>query len=243
MTVNRVLSLLDVFNMERRVLTVAELAELTSLPRSSVYRFVRILKENGLLMEHSPGRYTLGYKFLEYANIVRSDINITEIARPLMKELTFEFSETTILSVLSGVNAVCLATSTPNQPIKVSSEEGKIMPLYCGASSKSILAFQEPGLLDQIIEGGFIKRFTDQTLTDKEEIVENLKLVRDRGYAYSDSEIDEGIVSYGFPIKNSEGDIFASLSIVGTDYRMAKKNESELISRFKETVADIEKFL
>ena len=243
MTAGKVLSILNLFSMDRKVLTVDEMADLLDLPKSSVYRFVRTLKEHGLLMEHAPGRYKLGYKFLEYANIVRSDLNISEVARPMMDRLTQEFGETTILSVLSEIHAVCLATSTPNQTIKVSSEEGKIMPLYCGASSKSILAFQDTVLLDKIIESGQVKQYTDQTLTEKEAILEDMAKIRERGYAISNSEVDEGVVSYGFPIRNSKGQVFASLAIVGTEKRMESKDETGLVNRFKEDVAKIESFL
>lgn len=243
MTAYKVLSLLDLFSVDRRVLSVDEMAKLSSLPKSSVYRFVRVLREKGLLVEHSTGRYRLGYKFLEYANIVRADINITEIARPVMNDLTFEFGETTILNVLSGVHAVCLATSSPNHPIKVSSEEGKIMPLYCGGSSKSILAYQPEDLLDEIIDGGHVKKYTNKTLTEKADILADMKKIQERGFAYSNSEIDEGIVSYGFPIRHSTGEVFASLSVVGPEERMLKKDENKLVSRFKEAIKQIEMFL
>ncbi|WP_010530055.1 IclR family transcriptional regulator [Lentibacillus jeotgali] len=243
MTANKVLSILNLFNMERKSLTVDEMAELHSLPKSSVYRHVRTLKEHGYLIEHHKGRYKLGYKFLEYANIVRSDINITEVSHPMMNDLTLEFGETTILSVLSDINAVCLATSTSNQPIKVSSEEGKILPLYSGASSKVILAYQNADLLDKIIEGGHVQRFTDKTLTDKTDIIEDMKHIRGRGYARSFSEVDKGVISIGFPIRNSKGKVFASLAIAGPEYRMAEKDENVLVERFKEAVASIEKFL
>ncbi len=243
MTANKVLSILTLFTMKRRVLTVDEIAELSSLPKSSVYRHVRTLRDNGFLMEHSTGKYKLGYKFLEYANIVRADINLTEIAREMMDALTAEFGETTILSVLSDVNAVCISTSTPDQPIKVSSEEGKIMPLYCGASSKSILAYQDPRLLDRLIKGGHVVRYTDQTLTEKMDILEEMKQIKERGYAYSNSEVDEGVVSIGFPIRNSKGEVFGSLAMVGTEQRMAAKDQDYLIHRFKEEISNIETLL
>jgi DNA-binding IclR family transcriptional regulator len=243
MTTDKVLSILNLFHMDRKVLTVDEMAQLISLPKSTVYRFVRTLKGNGLLMEHSTGRYKLGYKFLDYANIVRLDIKITEIARRSMDELTLEFGETTILGVLSDINVICLSASTPYQPIKVSSEEGEIMPLYCGASSKSILAFQDSSLLDRISKEGHIKRYTNNTLIDKNEILEEMKQIRSHGYARSNSEVDEGVVSLGFPIRNSKGEVFASLAIVGTEYRMAEKDEAIMIGRFKEEVTKIERFL
>lgn len=242
MTVNKVLSILALFNMERKTLTVDDISQLLSLPKSSVYRHVRALKDNGYLVEHSIGRYKLGYIFLGFANIVRSDISIAEVAHPLMDDLTDQFGETTILSVLSGVSAVCLATSTPNQPIKVSSEEGKILPLFSGASSKVLLAYQDPSLLDQIIESGHIEKFTENTLTEKTAILEELAAIRTMRYARSFSEVDEGIMSFGFPIRNSKGHVFASLAIAGPEYRLSEKDEEAIVHKYQEVVKHIEGF-
>lgn len=243
MTANKVLSILTLFNMERKTLTVEGIANLLSLPKSTVYRHVRVLKDSGYLIEHQLGTYKLGYKFLELANIVRSDINITDIARPFMDELTLKFGETTILSVLSDIQAVCLATSTSHHSVKVASEEGKILPLYSGASTKVILAYQDEQILDKIIKGGVIQKFTANTLTDKADILENMKQIRLQGYARSLSEVDEGVMALGFPIRNSRGKVFASLAIAGPEYRMAENDEQEIVKSFKQTVLKIEKYL
>lgn len=243
MTVNKTFALLELFSIEKKTLRVEEMADLLEMPISSVYRHVKSLKDHGYLREHDTGRYRLGYKFLEYASIVRADINITEVARPIMDKLTEDFQETTILSVLSDVNAVCLATSVPNHSIKVSSEEGKIMPLHSGASSKILLAYQDIKVLDKLVEEGRIERFTNQTPVLKSDILENLSLSKSQGYARSIGEVDEGVMSYGFPIRNFKGEVFASLAIAGPEYRLLKKEESVIIERFKKAVKHIERFV
>lgn len=243
MTADKVLSILSLFNMEKKIMTVDEIALFLSIPKSSVYRHVRTLKEHGFLMEHDNGMYKLGYTFLEFASIVRSDINIVEIAREIMDQLTFEFAETTILSVLSNLHVVCLATSASNHTIKVSSEEGKVLPLHSGASSKVILAYQDKNVLESMIEAGHLQRFTDNTLTNKADILTDLEHIRNQGYARSIGEKDKGVMSLGFPIKNVKGKVFASLAIAGPEYRMIDKDEKVLINKFKESVARVEKFL
>lgn len=219
------------------------MADLLDMPKSSTYRYVRLLKEHGYLIEHYTGKYKLGYKFLEFANIVKSDINITEVSYPFMNDLTLEFGETTILSVISDIHAVCLATYTSNHAIKVSSEEGKILPLHGGASSKILLAYQSKDLLDKLFQGGYIKKFTDNTITEREKLVEELNLIKKNGYAFSSSEVDEGVVSYGFPLRDSKGRVLASLAIAGPEQRMKEKDEEILIAKFKDAIEKIEYFL
>ena len=241
--IKNIFLILDLFSSNRKSLSVQDMADLLSIPKSSVYRYVRILKDQGYLIEHYTGKYHLGYKFLEFANIVKSDINITEIAYGRMNDLKIEFDETVILSVLSDVYAVCLATSNSNRAIHVSSEEGKILPLHAGATSKAILAYQSDNFIENLFINGSLPRYTNHTLTKHEELVSNLNDIVAKGYAYSFSEVDENVISYGFPIQNTNRSVFASLSIAGPEKRMKQKDQKKLINKFQDVVKEIEYFL
>ncbi|SOC43751.1 IclR family transcriptional regulator [Salinicoccus kekensis] len=244
MTANKVLSVLTLFSMERRTMKVEEISTELGIPVSSVYRHVRVLKQNGYLNEDHFGNYKLGYKFLELANIVRADIDITSISKPFMDELTTEFRETTILNVISGLNAVCLTTSViDDAAIKVSSAEGKILPLFGGASAKALLAYQDGKILDRIFDNDMVKKITRWTITDKEELIKDLHEVRKKGYSVSMGELDEGVKAYGFPIKNSSGEVIASLTIAGPEFRMKYRDEEEIVKAFKDAVIKIEAYL
>src|SRR5699024_5387960 len=108
MTANKVLNIITLFTMDNHSMKVGEISKALNILTSSVYRNIRVLKEHGYLIEDNYGNYKLGYKFLELANIVRADIRLTSIAKPHMDRLTTKFRETTILNVISGLNAVCL---------------------------------------------------------------------------------------------------------------------------------------
>lgn len=244
MTANKVLSILTLFTMDNRSMTVEEISAELGIPASSVYRHIRVLKEHGYLIEDNYGNYKLGYKFLELANIVRADISLTSIAKPYMDELTTRFRETTILNVISGVNAVCLTTSViDNAAIKVSSAEGKVMPLYSGASAKALLAYQDDKVIDKIFDHSLIENITENTITNKEKLIEDLLQVKKYGYATSVGELDEGVKAYGFPIKNSKGEVIASLTIAGPEFRMKHRSEEDIVSTFKSVITQIEAYL
>lgn len=174
MTANKVLNILTLFTMDNRSMTVEEISKELGIPASSVYRHIRVLKEYGYLIEDNYGNYKLGYKFLELANIVRADISLTSIAKSYMDELTTRFRETTILNVISGLNAVCLTTSViDNAAIKVSSAEGKVMPLFGGASAKALLAYQDDKVIDKIFDNNLVNKITEKTITDKNKLNED----------------------------------------------------------------------
>jgi len=244
MTANKVLNIFTLFTMDNRSMTVEEISTELSIPASSVYRHIRVLKEYGYLIEDNYGNYKLGYKFLELANIVRADISLTSIAKSYMDELTTRFRETTILNVISGLNAVCLTTSViDNAAIKVSSAEGKVMPLFGGASAKALLAYQDDKVIDKIFDNNLVNKITKNTITDKNRLIEDLLQVKREGYATSVGELDEGVKAYGFPIKNSKGEVIASLTIAGPEFRMKHRSEEDIVEAFKSVIRKIEVYL
>jgi DNA-binding IclR family transcriptional regulator len=237
------LDILDLYNAEIRELSVAQIAERLHQPQSSVYRHLRLLKEKGFVIESGVGLYRLGYRFLDLAKIVKMDNSISTIALPSMRRLTQETGETSILTILSGLHVVCLETVSSIQPIKVSAEQGQIMALYGGASSKPLLAYLPDETLVELFEQQIVKRHTANTIVDLEQMRENLREIRNSGYAKSDGELDEGVYAYGAPVWNMDDKVVASLSIAGPRDRMLEKDEGFLVQSIQSAVKEIQKYL
>lgn len=243
MSAEKTLDILDLFDFDTRALSVPQIADKLGQPQSSVYRHLRLLKEKGYVMESANGHYSLGYRFLKLAKIVRLDMNISAIAQPVMRQLTKDTGETSILLVHSNLQAVCLEAVPSHQPIKVSSEQGQIVPLYGGASSKALLAYLGDEVLEGLFAEGHVRKHTDQTITDLAALRADLVDIRAKGYAFSDGEIDEGVVSYGVPILDSNQQVAASLSIAGPRDRMLEKDGKELVAMLKAAVETIQRYL
>lgn len=243
MSAEKTMEILELFDFDNRTLSVPEISTLLGQPQSSVYRHLRLLKEKGYVMETSGGNYRLGYTLLKLAKIVRMDCNISIIAYPVMKQITKITGETSILLVRSNLQAVCLETVPSNYPIKVSSEQGQIVPLYGGASSKILLAFAEDEIIDNLFEQGIVKKHTENTIIDSEQLKKNLEEIRARGYAFSDGEIDKGVISYGVPIRDMDKNVIASLSIAGPRERMLEQGEKAFLDILQSSAEDIQKYL
>lgn len=243
MSAEKTLEILDLFNFQTRELNVPQIAEKLNQPQSSVYRHLRVLKEKGYLIESNGGLYKLGYRFLELAKIVKTDSSISSIAFPIMRNLTNETGETSILTIVSGLNAICLEVITSPEPIKVSSDQGKILPLYAGASSIALLAHMPSETVDELSRLELLKSFTVNTIVDPEQLKGKLEETRNRGYAISDSEVDDGVIAYGVPIRDMDNQVVAAVSIAGPRERMLKKDERSLIDCLQLAKDQIEKYL
>lgn len=239
----KTLDILDLFDLNDRALTVAQISEKIKQPQSSVYRYVRLLRERDLLREERKGVYSLGYKMLKYYRILRLDSNLAVIAEEEMKKLTSELNETSILLVPSNLQAVCIATVSSQHKIKVTSEPGEILPLYGGASSKSLLAYLDERVLESLYTKTEVLAYTENTITSLSEMKAHLQEIRNKGYAFSDSEIDESVVGYGVPIFDSNNTVVASLSVAGLKDNMLKKDSKKIVQSLKETAEKIQKYL
>ncbi|MET3655541.1 IclR family transcriptional regulator [Sporosarcina psychrophila] len=243
MSTEKTLDILDLFDLNDRALTVAQISEKIKQPQSSVYRYVRLLRERDLLREERKGFYSLGYKMLKYYRILRLDSNLAVIAEEEMKKLTSELNETSILLVPSNLQAVCIATVSSQHKIKVTSEPGEILPLYGGASSKSLLAYLDERVLESLYTKTEVLAYTENTITSLSEMKAHLQEIRNKGYAFSDSEIDESVVGYGVPIFDSNNTVVASLSVAGLKDNMLKKDSKKIVQSLKETAEKIQKYL
>jgi DNA-binding IclR family transcriptional regulator len=243
LSAEKTLDILDQFDFETRALSVPEIATRLQQPQSSVYRHMRVLKERGYIIEYSPGLYSLGYNFLKLARIVKMDIDLPVISQASMRELTRTTGETSILLVPSNMQAVCLAAVPSGHPIKVSSEQGNIVPLYGGASSKALLAHLGDKIVEDIYKNGTVMKHAENTIQDLDEMLNHLESIREKGYSFSDSEIDEGVISYGMPIFDSDRKLVASLSVAGPKERMEKSDGQEIVNEIQRAVEKIEKQL
>ncbi|WP_194841141.1 IclR family transcriptional regulator [Sporosarcina cascadiensis] len=243
MSAEKTLEILEQFDFENRAFSVPELAARLEQPQSSVYRHMRLLKEKGYIVEYSPGVYCLGYIFLKLAKIVKMDTDLPVISQEAMRELTRTTGETSILLVPSNMQAVCLASVPSGHPVKVSSEQGNIVPLYGGASSKALLAYMDNAIVEELYQKGSVKKYTDYTIVELKDMLVHLEEIRNQGYASSDSEIDEGVVSYGLPIFDSDEKLVGSLSVAGPKDRMNKKSAQEIVGEIRAAVTKIEEQL
>lgn len=243
MSLKKGLDVLNQFTLSNPSWTVDELSNVLNMPASSLYRYIRTLREEGFLQERD-GRYSLGFQIIHLSQIARHNFDLLNISKPILDELANSFNETFLLSVISDNHVVCIAKSeSHSNSVNVSSEEGAIMPLYAGGSSKALLAFQDDSFIDEFLNTKNLERFTSNTLIDKEEIKTDIESIRKNGFASSDSEQDENVSALGYPIFTNDKKVVASLSIVVPNFRKEKLDNEKLHKQLHESAKNIGRYL
>src|SRR6202451_668333 len=140
----RVLALMLAFSADRNTLTARDLAAATGIALPSVYRYITLLRETGLLAGDERGSYRLSARLIGLARAAEAAESIIEFADPVMRDLATETGETVILVRLIGRAAVCVHRVQSAQRLRVEYEPGATLPLERGASGKLLLASLTP---------------------------------------------------------------------------------------------------
>lgn len=236
-SLHRAIDLLLAFQSERE-LTVEELAHILGWPTSSVYRFVRVLRDRGIL-SFVPERkkYTLGSVLCQLGRA--GGLDLPRLARPALERLAKETGETSFLSVRSGWEARYMDCVESSQSIRFTAPIGSQFPLYAGASAKAILAFMEEEERRAYLQTVKLKRLCASTIVDKAKLEKALSLIRSRGYDLTQEERHQGAWGLAAPILNEENVAIGSIAITGIRFRLPQKKLPRFIALLKEAAGEI----
>ncbi len=226
-SVERAILIIEIFRNERKPLSLKKLYELTELPKATLLRFLHtMINEGYLVMNKDDNTYFLSPVFLDLSNVVLDNFDLRTTVRPIMEKLKEMCNETINLYIPNGINRICIEQVTTDHIVKNFSKIGDTMPLYCGAAGKALLAYSQQKIIDEVVEKTELKAFTVNTITNLTDLNNELEKIKNCGYAISNSEREENIVSIAAPIFNYSKEIVAAMTISGPAYRIEDKIDS-----------------
>ncbi len=216
----KALELLNVFSFRERRLSLTDLATRTGIPRATAFRLLSTLEQSGFVAKVGAG-YQLGIKCLVLGTVVAADLDVREKAYPHLVALRDATRETTHVAVLHEWQVVYLERVPSPQPVGfMQSHAGAILPAYCTALGKSLLAHRPEAEVEAWAAAQTFRPLTPSTITSARQLIEDLRLTRDRGYAVDEQEHELGVRCIAAPIWNHRGDVVAAISVAGPEYRM-----------------------
>src|SRR3972149_10580057 len=181
---DRVIDILQPLTPAPPRLTAAEISAATSVPRSTTYRLLGRLEQRGLLARDvRTGRYFPGLQLLNLGAVASAQMELREIAHPIVMELSRQTGETVNLSVYHDGDRVCVEKADSIHDIRGVIHVGKPYPLHAGAAGKAILAFLPREAVDRIFREQKLARFTARTQTRRGPLRGSLAGVRRAGVA------------------------------------------------------------
>lgn len=243
-SVEKALQILETFTISHSELSVAELEEQLSLPKVSIYRFLRVLLKRGFVMQNPQTRkYRLGIKVFELGSIVLKDMELRKVAFPLIEELSRKSGETVHLGVLDGKEVVSIEGAESGHSLRTSLPIGKRVYLHSTGIGKAILAFLPESEAQSIIQDKGLPGFTPKTITAPPTLHKELRLIKQQGYAVDNEENESGIRCVAAPILDASRHVLASVSISGPSIRITDERIPELAKIVIKTNREISKAL
>jgi DNA-binding IclR family transcriptional regulator len=194
----RVLALMLAFSADKNTLTARDLAAATGIALPSVYRYITLLRETGLLFGDERGSYRLSARLIGLAKAAEAAESIIDIADPVMRDLAAETGETVILVRLIGRSAVCVHRVQSAQRLRISFEPGQPLPLDRGASARLLLS----GLSPQQRKD-YLAPLAGRDLESAESVARleaKIAQTARQGYAVSEEEFEQGVWAVSAPV-------------------------------------------
>jgi DNA-binding IclR family transcriptional regulator len=99
---------------------------------------------------------------------------------------------------------------------------------------KAIMAYLSKDKVSAIVEGKGLKKYTENTITNKEELEKEFLKIRKQGYSVDNMEHEEGVRCVAGPIRDYTGKVSASLSVSGPAFRISENNIPNIAKKVKE---------
>jgi len=233
----RVLALMLAFSADKNTLTARDLAAATGIALPSVYRYITLLRETGLLAGDERGSYRLSARLIGLARAAEAAESIIDIADPVMHALAAETGETVILVRLIARSAVCVHRVQSGQRLRISFEPGQPLSLYRGASARLLLAGLPSEQRREYLEP-LAKRDPEAAARLEAKVAQ---AGRD-GYAISEEELERGVFAVSAPIVHGKR-MIAVITVPSPLVRAPASLQEKLLDQVRAAAQEINEAL
>lgn len=218
----KAMRVLECFSVGEPELGVTELAERMGVTKSNVHNIISTFQQLGYLKKLPNGKYALGLKMLEYAFIINQHLGYPKAVYDILFDTAALTDEIVYFGLPYGTDVLYLYVAHPKARMNDFPYReilGEKAPLCATGIGKAILAHLpeeewQSRLPTQIV------RYTPNTMTNPEEILEELRRTRRRGYSIDNMEREPGLRCVGVPIYNAAGQLVAGMSTSGPEHVM-----------------------
>ncbi len=238
--VGKALGLLVLLGDEPRGASAAELSRRAELPFSTTYRLLGSLTRDGFVDYEPDGRrYHLGLRIFQLGQRVSNHHGFAGTALPILRRVTEETGEATILSVRDGNHHLTVNKVDGPQTFRVTSDPGHLGALHTTSVGKALVAFADDATRSRLVDELELQPLTEFSITDREAFRAEIELVRQRGFAVMDQENELGMRAVAVPVFNAQGTAFASLATAVPVFRMSIEALVALVPLLQSAAAEL----
>jgi IclR family KDG regulon transcriptional repressor len=193
---------------------IRDISKKLDMPRSTVSRLAHTLVKCGYLLQDPDTRdFKLSFRMFHMGKRAVKNFSVEEHALSVMLDIARQTGETVNLTILQEDKVLVVEKIDSNQVIAINSRVGDLMPTYSCASGKVLLAWLPENKRKEVLSKIELKPITEKTIRNLPDLEKELVLVREKGYAIHDEELNPGVLAIAAPIFGPEETVIAAISI------------------------------
>lgn len=218
-SVDRALTILELLEREGWM-GVTRLANELDIHKSTAFRLLATLEQRGLVEQHvETQKYRLGFALVRLASAVRAGLDLTRSARPVCEWLSEQTGETVNIAILEGGEVVNIDQVNLSSTVVSVDWLGRRTGVHATSTGKVFLAFLPQRVRDDVLRRS-LERLTPYTVTDPDQLRAQLDVIRDRGYSYTEQELEVGLNAVAAPVHGADGSVLATVCVSGPVFRL-----------------------
>lgn len=229
-TIQRSFEILRFVAMAETPVSVSEVSDALDLPMSTCHRLLNALIDEGMLLKHeATRRYAVGPGLHSLAGAVAERTSLLDLARPAMRVLAERTGETVLLGIYvrARQRMMFVGKEDSREPLRYRVTLNVPLSLVWGASGRAILAFLPAAAVKQILSAVEPSPGTGEPL-DRRRLNADLALIRERGWAISQSEKVDGAVGIAAPITAGDQEVVGCLCLTTPAVRFQEEDAERL---------------
>ncbi|WP_255539333.1 IclR family transcriptional regulator [Polynucleobacter sp. 71A-WALBACH] len=220
--------------------TLAQLMQITGMPKASLHRTLAIFEEAGLVAREPGGRtYAPGERLSKLAMATLTHDTVSAVRHSILRKLVADLGETCNLAILRRGELFYLDRVEANWALRLHLPPGTVLPPHCSASGKLLLAFKPPEERARLLENLPLEKFTHRTITDHHLLESELERIVTTDYAVDNEEYVLGVSCVAVPVRDASGEVVAAIAVHAATARLPLNQAMEHIPKLKEAATRI----
>jgi IclR family transcriptional regulator, acetate operon repressor len=216
---------------------VSDMAAELGIARSTAHRLLAMLVYRDFAVQAEDRSYRPGPAMAAGPLRREPTQRLRQVMRPHMEALCDQVAETINLVVRLGTQTRFLHTVESAQVLRVGDRQGTILPAWKTSGGKALLAELSDTQLTALLRGANGRPPEGMTAAERRSLVNELRLVRDQGYAENIQESESGVCAIGLCVRDKGGDPVAALSVSAPSVRYTPDRSRAFLGELRSTVA------
>jgi IclR family acetate operon transcriptional repressor len=240
-SIQRAFSLLNAFSDTQPEWGLNVLAETVGLNKTTAYRLLSALEIEGMVSrDKNSGIYRLGPGAINLGGRALRTNNLNIVSHTELEKLAGITGETVTLEILVDCDVLVIDQVQGSHMLGAAQDIFARWPAHATSTGKVLLAYLPAGHCEELLSGP-LKKYTENTITKKTKLDEELAQIRALGYGTVYEELELGFIASAAPVINHNGQVVAAISVGGPSVRFQKERMDEIIDMVVKAAGQISK--